>query len=100
MAFVSFPLNFTFWDFVCCGVGVIGLILMVKFPGRHNNCDMRSLCSISITSVAYFLTGEFLILQCMCSDCAKELRLQTNKCPICRQPIEELIEIKINNVDQ
>nr|WBO26474.1 RING3 type E3 ubiquitin ligase [Aquilaria sinensis] len=33
---------------------------------------------------------------CMCSECAKELRLQTNKCPICRQPIEELIEIKIN----
>ncbi|KAF6162845.1 hypothetical protein GIB67_029114 [Kingdonia uniflora] len=31
---------------------------------------------------------------CMCSECAKELRLQTNKCPICRQPIEELIEIK------
>lgn len=37
---------------------------------------------------------------CMCSDCAKELRLQSNKCPICRQPIEELIEIKINNGDQ
>lgn len=35
--------------------------------------------------------------QCMCSDCAKELRLQSNKCPICRQPISELIEIKINN---
>lgn len=37
---------------------------------------------------------------CMCSECAKELRLQSNKCPICRQPIEELIEIKINNGDQ
>lgn len=37
---------------------------------------------------------------CMCSDCAKELRLQTNKCPICRQPITELIEIKINNTAQ
>ncbi|CAK9161900.1 unnamed protein product [Ilex paraguariensis] len=35
----------------------------------------------------------------MCSDCAKALRLQSNKCPICRQPIEELIEIKVN-VDQ
>ncbi|KAJ8767534.1 hypothetical protein K2173_017603 [Erythroxylum novogranatense] len=33
---------------------------------------------------------------CMCGDCAKALRLQSNKCPICRQPIEELIEIKIN----
>ncbi|XP_061345486.1 probable E3 ubiquitin-protein ligase LUL4 [Gastrolobium bilobum] len=37
---------------------------------------------------------------CMCSDCAKALRFQSNKCPICRQPIEELIEIKINNDDQ
>lgn len=32
---------------------------------------------------------------CMCSECAKELRLQTNKCPICRQPIEELLGIKV-----
>lgn len=37
---------------------------------------------------------------CMCGECAKELRLQSNKCPICRQPIEELIEIKINSGDQ
>ncbi|GAB4843460.1 Probable E3 ubiquitin-protein ligase lul4 [Ancistrocladus abbreviatus] len=37
---------------------------------------------------------------CMCSGCAKELRLQSNKCPICRQPIEELIEIKLNNSGQ
>lgn len=37
---------------------------------------------------------------CMCRECAKELRLQSNKCPICRQPIEELIEIKINDGDQ
>ncbi|CAL5393024.1 unnamed protein product [Camellia sinensis] len=36
---------------------------------------------------------------CMCSECAQELRLQSNKCPICRQPIEELIEIKIDSVD-
>ncbi|XP_021839125.2 probable E3 ubiquitin-protein ligase LUL3 [Spinacia oleracea] len=36
---------------------------------------------------------------CMCSDCAKELRLQSNKCPICRQPFNELIEIKINNTN-
>ncbi|KAK9293077.1 hypothetical protein L1049_021061 [Liquidambar formosana] len=33
---------------------------------------------------------------CMCSECAKELRLQSNKCPICRQPIQQLIEIKVN----
>ncbi|KAL0347965.1 UNVERIFIED_CONTAM: putative E3 ubiquitin-protein ligase LUL4 [Sesamum angustifolium] len=33
---------------------------------------------------------------CMCSDCAKELRIQSNKCPVCRQPIEELLEIKVD----
>ncbi|KAK9060582.1 hypothetical protein SSX86_021288 [Deinandra increscens subsp. villosa] len=37
---------------------------------------------------------------CLCSECAKALRLQSNKCPICRQPIEELIEIKINPNDR
>ncbi|XP_031382342.1 probable E3 ubiquitin-protein ligase LUL4 [Punica granatum] len=34
---------------------------------------------------------------CLCGECAKELRLQSNKCPICRQPIEELLGIKVNN---
>ncbi|KAL0375091.1 UNVERIFIED_CONTAM: putative E3 ubiquitin-protein ligase LOG2 [Sesamum radiatum] len=34
---------------------------------------------------------------CMCSECAKVLTLQTNKCPICRQPVERLLEIKISN---
>ncbi|PIN09738.1 putative E3 ubiquitin ligase [Handroanthus impetiginosus] len=33
---------------------------------------------------------------CMCSECAKELRLQSNKCPVCRQPIAELLEIKLD----
>ncbi|KAH9611333.1 hypothetical protein KSS87_005571 [Heliosperma pusillum] len=37
---------------------------------------------------------------CMCSDCAKELRLRSNKCPICRQPITELIEININGSNE
>ncbi|POO02280.1 Zinc finger, RING/FYVE/PHD-type [Trema orientale] len=38
---------------------------------------------------------------CMCSECAKELRLQSNKCPTCHQPIEELVVgIKMNNDDQ
>ncbi|KAL7083933.1 hypothetical protein ACP275_14G192700 [Erythranthe tilingii] len=30
---------------------------------------------------------------CMCGECAKDLRLKSNKCPICRQPIQELMEI-------
>ncbi|KAF8396580.1 hypothetical protein HHK36_018204 [Tetracentron sinense] len=34
---------------------------------------------------------------CMCSMCAKVFRLQTNRCPICRQPVERFLEIKVNN---
>eukprot|EP00762_Andalucia_godoyi_P004725 ANDGO_03667.mRNA.1 putative E3 ubiquitin-protein ligase LOG2 len=33
---------------------------------------------------------------CLCSDCAKVLRLQTNKCPICRSTIDSLLHIKFN----
>ncbi|KAG0558279.1 hypothetical protein M758_10G014600 [Ceratodon purpureus] len=32
---------------------------------------------------------------CMCSECAKVLRFQTNRCPICRTPVERLLEIKV-----
>ncbi|OWM69725.1 probable E3 ubiquitin-protein ligase LOG2 [Punica granatum] len=34
---------------------------------------------------------------CMCSSCAKVLRFQTDKCPICRHPVERLLEIKVRN---
>ncbi|XP_071706375.1 probable E3 ubiquitin-protein ligase LUL2 [Rutidosis leptorrhynchoides] len=34
---------------------------------------------------------------CMCSGCAKVLRFQTNRCPICRQPVDRLLEIKVTN---
>ncbi|BAT87423.1 hypothetical protein LR48_Vigan09g212000 [Vigna angularis] len=37
---------------------------------------------------------------CMCGDCANNLRLRSNNCPICRQPIEELIQIQVNNDNQ
>lgn len=32
---------------------------------------------------------------CMCSGCARMLRHQTNRCPICRTPVESLLEIKV-----
>ncbi|KAM6577720.1 hypothetical protein CsatB_029557 [Cannabis sativa] len=32
---------------------------------------------------------------CMCSECAQALTVRSNKCPICRQLIRELIQIKI-----
>ncbi|KAJ8768692.1 hypothetical protein K2173_023596 [Erythroxylum novogranatense] len=34
---------------------------------------------------------------CMCSRCAKVLQFRTNRCPICRQPIERLLEIKVDD---
>lgn len=34
---------------------------------------------------------------CMCSTCAKVLRLKTTRCPICRQPAEQLLEIDVTN---
>ncbi|XP_078446591.1 RING/U-box superfamily protein [Wolffia australiana] len=34
---------------------------------------------------------------CMCSECAKTFRLHSSNCPICRQPVEELMEIKVNS---
>lgn len=35
----------------------------------------------------------------MCSECAKVLRFQTNRCPICRTPVEKLLEIKVPKRD-
>lgn len=37
---------------------------------------------------------------CMCSECAKVLRMQSNKCPICRTAIESLLQIKISTQDE
>ena len=36
---------------------------------------------------------------CLCSECAKQLRYQTNKCPICRTPVESLLQIKVSDSD-
>ena len=33
---------------------------------------------------------------CLCAECAQALRLQTNKCPLCRQPVESFLQIKIH----
>lgn len=37
---------------------------------------------------------------CMCSECAKVLRMQSEKCPICRTPIEQLLQIKISKLGE
>ncbi|XP_078439815.1 putative E3 ubiquitin-protein ligase LOG2 [Wolffia australiana] len=33
---------------------------------------------------------------CMCGGCAQFLGMRSNRCPICRQPIERLLEIRVN----
>jgi hypothetical protein len=37
---------------------------------------------------------------CMCNKCAKVLRLQSNKCPICRCNVERLLQIKVKGADK
>ena len=32
---------------------------------------------------------------CLCSECAQSLRTQSNKCPICRGPVQSLLHIKV-----
>lgn len=32
---------------------------------------------------------------CLCSQCAEQLRFQSNRCPICRQPFHALLQIRI-----
>ena len=50
-----------------------------------------------INSLTTLMVGFLSLLQCMCSGCAKVLRFQTDRCPICRQPVERLLEIKVSN---
>lgn len=62
--------------------------------------------SAPIKVMAFYVISSFMtrillfdafLMQCMCSGCAKVLRFQTNRCPICRQPVERLLEIKVNS---
>jgi len=34
---------------------------------------------------------------CLCAECAQALRLQTNKCPLCRHAVESFLQIKIHS---
>ncbi|KAG6473888.1 hypothetical protein ZIOFF_067806 [Zingiber officinale] len=43
-------------------------------------------------------SDSFYFFQCLCSECAKALSRQSNKCPICRQPVEQFMEIDVNTV--
>lgn len=33
---------------------------------------------------------------CCCADCANTLRLQSDKCPVCRKPMTDLVYLSIN----
>ena len=72
--------------------------------GSEDDCDdgdekSRSECVICMTE-----PRDTTVLPCrhmsMCSECAKVLRMQSNKCPICRTSIESLLQIKISKQDE
>lgn len=86
------------WMWKSCEVGKRNLVYL----SRENLVELSSLYKclryvLPVSSFANFHGLCYAILQCMCRECAKELRLKSNKCPICRQTIEELLEIKVNN---
>jgi E3 ubiquitin-protein ligase MGRN1 len=66
---------------------------------EHNDVENSKECVICMSA-----SKDTTVLpcrhMCMCSDCAKVLRYQTNKCPICRCAVESLLQIKVNNQDQ
>ena len=33
---------------------------------------------------------------CCCADCANTLRLQSDKCPVCREPMTDLVYLSVN----
>ena len=33
---------------------------------------------------------------CLCADCAEDLRMRSNKCPICRTPAQSYLQIKVS----
>jgi hypothetical protein len=37
---------------------------------------------------------------CLCRSCANILRLQSNRCPICRQPVSSLLQIRCGDTEQ
>lgn len=74
---------------------IFGLVNSSDEPLNDGDDDIGKECVICMTeqrNTAVFPCRHL----CMCADCAKSLRLQSNKCPICRQPVEKLMEINVN----
>ena len=40
--------------------------------------------------------GSYAVAPCA-AECAQELRKQTQRCPICRNPVESLLHIRLGN---
>ncbi|KAK8966388.1 putative E3 ubiquitin-protein ligase LUL4 [Platanthera guangdongensis] len=75
---------------------IFGLVNSSDEPLNDGDDDIGKECVICMTeqrNTAVFPCRHL----CMCADCAKSLRLQSNKCPICRQPVEKLMEINVNS---
>ena len=65
----------------------------------HTSVHALTRCVICMTD-----PRDTTVLPCrhmsMCSECAKVLRMQSNKCPICRTSIESLLQIKISRQER
>ncbi|XP_020102508.1 probable E3 ubiquitin-protein ligase LUL3 [Ananas comosus] len=70
-----------------------------EVSGADKDDDMGKECVICLSeprNTAVFPCRHM----CMCSECARALTLQSNKCPICRQPVEKVMEIKVSDGEQ
>lgn len=107
----------TFCDFVKDGTGLWGIrslkqkitlgtasyelqeiygIELHEKAGKDPNEDEDGSCVICMTA-----PRDTTVLpcrhMCLCADCAKILRFQSNKCPVCREKVASLLQIKVQN---
>ena len=66
-----------------------GLDEMTKGSDEENECvicmtNKRDTCVLPCRHV------------CCCAECANTLRLQSDKCPVCRKPMTELVYLSVN----
>lgn len=68
--------------------------------GEDTSANEDDVCGGSECVICMSETKDTTVLpcrhMCMCSGCARVLRIQSNRCPICRQLIDSLLQIKVS----
>lgn len=97
----------TYCDIVRHADGTLGVkVLKQKIHAQGQAFEMQAIYGIeragtSDDTCVVCLTNpkDMTVLpcrhMCLCRDCAEQLRTQTNKCPICRAPVETLLKIDL-----